>query len=69
MTQAQAVQGYAGRHRGAPRAVVPISEHLAMVEGLYRQVSVSSGTAWWSQNGNSWTVVPVATGAHKVAGA
>lgn len=65
MTQVQAVeQAYAGRHRGEARTVVPITEHLAMVEGLYRQVSVSSGAAWWSADGNSWAMVPEATGAH-----
>jgi hypothetical protein len=67
MTQAQVAE-YAGRHRGQARPVVPVTEHLVMVEGLYRQVSVSTGTAWWSADGNAWTVVPVATGAHKVAG-
>ena len=57
---------HAGRHRGEPRVVVPITEHLAMVEGLYRQVSVSSGAAWWSADGNAWQASPVVTGAHAV---
>lgn len=59
--------GYAGRHRGEPRVVVPVTEHLAVVEGLYRQVSVSSGRAWWSADGNTWQAVPVVTGAHAAA--
>lgn len=63
MTQVQVAE-YAGRHRGEPRAVVPITEHLVMVEGLYRQVSVSTGRAWWSVDGNAWQASPAATGAH-----
>ena len=61
---ATATEQYMGRHRGDERPVVPITEHLAVVEGLYRQVSVSSGSEWWSVDGNAWFAAPVATGAH-----
>lgn len=55
---------YAGRHRGQARPVIAVTEHLCQVEGLWRQVSLTTGTAWWSVNGNTWQASPAATGAH-----
>ena len=66
---AQAVRrqvGYVGRHQGAERPVVQVTEHLAMVEGLWCQVSVATGDGWWSADGESWRVTPPVTGAHAV---
>lgn len=56
---------YTGRHRGQARPVVAVTPQLAVVEGLWRQVSVSTGTAYWSVDGNTWLVSPVAVGAHR----
>lgn len=64
MTQLVDGQAYAGRHRGEARPVIAVTEHLTMVEGLWRQVSVGSGTAWWSVDGNAWQASAVVTGAH-----
>lgn len=64
MTQLDVRPVYAGRHRGQARPVIAVTEHLTMVEGLWRQVSVASGTAWWSVDGNRWQAGAVVTGAH-----
>ena len=58
---------YEGRHRGQARPVIAVTEHLTMVEGVWRQVSAGSGTAWWSADGNTWQAAPVVTGAHAAA--
>jgi hypothetical protein len=55
---------YTGRHRGQARPVIQVTEQLANVEGLWRQVSLSTGTTYWSADGNTWLASPVAMGAH-----
>jgi hypothetical protein len=40
--------------------VVRISEHLTWCDGLYCQLSVSSGLRYWSSDGNEWHGSPEA---------
>ena len=48
------------------REVIRISEHLTWCDGLYCQLSVSSGLRYWSTDGNVWHCSP---GAALAAGA